>query len=1054
MRKKIKKVSHHTLLVVLETVAVLALLLALAGSIAIWHLTKGNFDVGFAKDYIEEALYDPTTGYSVELDDVILAWPDLAGPLMLEIGGVRLLQKGRPVLDIDHVGLGLSGRALLLGQIQPARIVLTGPALHLVRKADNKIILGIETLGEEIEAEVPETYDVGDNPVMRIVRRLAEPRQKIDSRSPLDYLETFEIRDARMVMEDHVLGMTWFLPDLDTLFARDDEGLVVTYDMKLPGGRTDAANIRVDILYNRERDDFTAQARIQDFDPNILAHYVDELSFLQKQDISFNGDIRAIINSDLQLEEAGVSLSAAPSILSVPDVYDKPLAVDGMALDGAYDRKTGQVNIEKLLMIVDDVKVTLSSQATWKEGELKAPVTLTVSDLPQSKIVSLWPDALRGLPIESWMTERLSGGTIRNVTGRFDILAHQGEENWQIAANNIVADFGIENMDVDYRAPLLPVKHAYATGHFSSDVLTIDIEKGQLSDLDISKAKVTIDHIIGEGTGTAKIDVALSGPLKSVFDYVGPEPIGMGEEKLGFNPKQVGGRAALDVNISFPTVKDLKVKQVKVGVKGTLSDVFLPDVVKDMDLTGGPLTLTVDGESAKLAGNAQLEGRDVALTWQQYLESAGAPYESQITAAIRADKGLREKLGIGLDDWLAGTVPVNVTYTELAGGRAAVDVTADISPAILMIKPFSYEKPVGTAGTLTCKVALQNATVQKIEHLSITSPDMRLTEGQFVFDRRGELSQGKIPRITFGENDMGLEFEYMTTGALKVAIDGAFMDARPFLEGRKKDEPYAGPPLIASVNVGRMRTRTARLVEQAKIYLNMNAQGDIDQLEMDAVAGKGDVYFRLKPNETGKMMVRLEADDAGSMLRAFDLYENVEGGKLVLYGEAPDIQRRKVLVGNVQISDFHVTKAPVLARLLSGIGPTGIPQLLSDEGIYFGRLESGFEWYIRPAGDLYLIKDGRTSGSALGLTFEGEVDKAAGKTAISGTIVPMAAANSLVGNIPLIGDILAGGKDGAIFAATYTIKGPSDNPTVSVNPLAALAPGILRKILFEGDNGS
>ena len=61
MRKKIKKVSHHTLLIVLETVAVLALLLALGAGITIWHLTKGNFDLGFAREYIQDALYDPTT---------------------------------------------------------------------------------------------------------------------------------------------------------------------------------------------------------------------------------------------------------------------------------------------------------------------------------------------------------------------------------------------------------------------------------------------------------------------------------------------------------------------------------------------------------------------------------------------------------------------------------------------------------------------------------------------------------------------------------------------------------------------------------------------------------------------------------------------------------------------------------------------------------------------------------------------------------------------------------------------------------------------------------
>ena len=49
----------------------------------------------------------------------------------------------------------------------------------------------------------------------------------------------------------------------------------------------------------------------------------------------------------------------------------------------------------------------------------------------------------------------------------------------------------------------------------------------------------------------------------------------------------------------------------------------------------------------------------------------------------------------------------------------------------------------------------------------------------------------------------------------------------------------------------------------------------------------------------------------------------------------------------------------------------------------------------------------------------------------------------------IIGDILTGGD--ALFAATYSMKGPSSNPKITMNPLSVLAPGFLRKILFEGD---
>jgi hypothetical protein len=97
---------------------------------------------------------------------------------------------------------------------------------------------------------------------------------------------------------------------------------------------------------------------------------------------------------------------------------------------------------------------------------------------------------------------------------------------------------------------------------------------------------------------------------------------------------------------------------------------------------------------------------------------------------------------------------------------------------------------------------------------------------------------------------------------------------------------------------------------------------------------------------------------------------------------------------------------------------------------------------------LIKIKDGQTSGASLGLTFEGRIDKWANTLDIGGTIIPVSDLNKLVSAIPLVGDILTGGG-GGVFAATYTIQGPKDQPTVMVNPLSVLAPGILRKLFFE-----
>ncbi len=84
----------------------------------------------------------------------------------------------------------------------------------------------------------------------------------------------------------------------------------------------------------------------------------------------------------------------------------------------------------------------------------------------------------------------------------------------------------------------------------------------------------------------------------------------------------------------------------------------------------------------------------------------------------------------------------------------------------------------------------------------------------------------------------------------------------------------------------------------------------------------------------------------------------------------------------------------------------------------------------------------------MGLTFEGLLDQQEKKIDISGTVIPLSNVNEALKNIPILGSIL-GGKDGALFAATYALKGNLSDPKVTINPLSVLAPGFLRKILFE-----
>ena len=94
----------------------------------------------------------------------------------------------------------------------------------------------------------------------------------------------------------------------------------------------------------------------------------------------------------------------------------------------------------------------------------------------------------------------------------------------------------------------------------------------------------------------------------------------------------------------------------------------------------------------------------------------------------------------------------------------------------------------------------------------------------------------------------------------------------------------------------------------------------------------------------------------------------------------------------------------------------------------------------------------RAYGPALGITAKGEIDLRADRSDLQGTIVPAYTVNSVLGKIPVLGELLVGGKGEGVFAVTYRLRGPVGDPEITVNPLSALTPGFLRGLfgLLEG----
>src|SRR5437588_3224040 len=101
----------------------------------------------------------------------------------------------------------------------------------------------------------------------------------------------------------------------------------------------------------------------------------------------------------------------------------------------------------------------------------------------------------------------------------------------------------------------------------------------------------------------------------------------------------------------------------------------------------------------------------------------------------------------------------------------------------------------------------------------------------------------------------------------------------------------------------------------------------------------------------------------------------------------------------------------------------------------------------------FTIRDGVVKGPAIGATVDGYIDYNRDDVRMRGTFVPLYGLNNMFGQIPIVGLFLGGSNEG-LLGLTYEVVGPAAAPVLRVNPISAIAPGLLRKFFeFPSGNG-
>ena len=196
----------------------------------------------------------------------------------------------------------------------------------------------------------------------------------------------------------------------------------------------------------------------------------------------------------------------------------------------------------------------------------------------------------------------------------------------------------------------------------------------------------------------------------------------------------------------------------------------------------------------------------------------------------------------------------------------------------------------------------------------------------------------------------------------------------------------------------------------------------------------------LKKDENNKKILEIYSDLPQVLLADYKFFEGVKGGKL-LYNSVYD---ETGSASKIIIENFKVVKAPAFATLLTLADLGGIADVLSGEGMTFDILEIN----LTNDNNVTNVEEILALGSSVSVHMDGYIEKKSGLISLSGTLVPAKMLNSLISKIPVVGNILVGGKAGeGVFGVSFKMKGLPGKVKSTVNPIKTLTPRFISRAI-------
>jgi len=739
-----------------------------------------------------------------------------------------------------------------------------------------------------------------------------------------------------------------------------------------------------------------------------------------------------------------LGLSGGTIVLGPQAQDDDQLLLNRIAVRGRYDPGLRRLDIDQADIGAKEIGIAVSGHIDFSTSDPKLAIGAAGRNMSAAAFKQMWPVFIN-TPVRAWVLEHLLGGSVERVEIATNAPMSAFKKGGPpVPDDGLSVEIATSGTVIKPLDSLPAIRDADIITRVSGRSVVISLGRGMV-DLP-SGRRLTVANGFFEIPDSqvkkppARARMRIEGPVPAAAELLGMDRL---REASGspLDPAGSKGTVTAQVTLALPIDPELPKGAVSYNVVADVANFSVDHFMMAQRVEAQTLRVTANTQGYQVRGDVRIGGMPAMVDYRKPRGDGDAELRLQATF----DEAARNRFGFDLNGGLTGPVPIKlggkIPSSPDQDSRFAIE--ADLTQAKVDNLLPGWVKPQTKPARASFTLSTHKGAAAHIDDIVLEGGGVSV-KGSVELDVNGEIVGANFPVFGLSDGDKAsLKADRTPEGPLKVTMRGDIYDGRSFVKSIMGGSPadarsHRG---IADLDLDLKLGAVIGFHGEALRGLDFKLSRRAGQIKSFGLYAKHGVDAALTGDLRGRPGARqvlyFDSADAGALLRFTDTYSRMTGGQMWAAMDPPGLDQAPQ-EGLLNVRDFVVRGEAALDRVVAGA--PGAQQA----GVEFSRMRVEF---VRSPGK-FTIRDAVVRGPIVGATMDGVLDYASSDVRLRGTFVPLYGLNNMFGQIPIVGLILGGGDKEGLVGITFEVIGSPSAPVLRVNPISAVAPGLLRKV-FE-----